>query len=483
MHSTHANASSACMIMYTRTNPEVDEDPAPSDVGSSHTVWTRKMKRRHPLFQLDTWKRLVANRIPGQVVIQYTDRCNAACAQCGMRRTSTFERSSMEMEQARKLIDAVAERGVQSISFTGGEPLLHLDEIVELMEHAGHVGIPFVRTGTNGFIFRGHDTLGWEDRIKRMAERFAATPLNTFWISVDSADAAVHEHNRGFSGIVAGMEKALPIFHEAGIYPAANLGINRLTGGDGPYRLPNYAGEATDNPDSSDAARGFYAAARRAFRRFYRMAHDLGFTMANACYPMSFEDESEAVYAATSEDDFISFRPAEKALLFRALFDTIPEFRGELRIFSPRSSLLALARSYASGEPQGFACRGGVDFFFVDCKDMSTYPCGYRGSENLGRFWELDLAAMPAPDCRECDWECFRDPSEMLGPVMQALRNPVALGRSILRDKQAFRTWAEDVAYYRACGFFDGRTAPRYERMARFARTESLAEPIAPTRC
>ncbi|TVM18717.1 radical SAM protein [Oceanidesulfovibrio indonesiensis] len=439
------------------------------------------MKRRHPLFQLATWKRLAAGRIPGQVVIQYTDRCNAACAQCGMRRTSTFERSSMDTAQARRLLDAAAERGVRSVSFTGGEPLLHFDEIVELMEHAGRLGIPFVRTGTNGFIFRGHEKPGWEDRIKRMAGRLAATPLNTFWISVDSADAAVHERNRGFSGIMAGMEKALPIFHEAGIYPAANLGINRLTGGDGAHRLPDYAGPATDDPNSNDAARRFYAAARNAFRRFYRMAHDLGFTMANACYPMSFDDESEAVYAATSEDDFIRFRPAEKALLFRALSDTIPEFRGDLRIFSPRCSLLALVRSYASGEPQGAACRGGVDFFFVDCKDMNTYPCGYRGSENLGRFWDLDLAAMPAPDCRECDWECFRDPSEMLGPVMQALRSPVALGRSILRDKEAFRVWGEDVAYYRACGFFDGRKPPRYERMARYARTESLAETIAPS--
>lgn len=436
------------------------------------------MKPRHPLFQLATWKRLAANRIPGQVVIQYTDRCNAACAQCGMRRTSTFERSSMDMQQARMLIDAVAERGVQSISFTGGEPLLHLDEIALLMEHAGRAGIPFVRTGTNGFIFRGHESPGWEDKIKRMAERFAATPLNTFWISVDSADAEVHEKNRGFSGIVAGMEKALPIFHEAGIYPAANLGINRLTGGDGPHRLPSYTGPATGDPNTSAAAWAFYAVARTAFRRFYRMVHDLGFTMANACYPMSFEDEGDAVYAATSEDDFISFRPAEKALLFRALYETIPEFRGELRIFSPRSSLRALVRSYATGEPQGYPCRGGVDFFFVDCKDMNTYPCGYRGSENLGKFWDLDLGALPAPDCRRCDWECFRDPSEMLGPVMQALRNPLALARSIRRDTEAFKVWAVDAAYYRACGFFDGRKPPQYERMARFAKTDSLAEPI-----
>ncbi|MFW5734626.1 MAG: radical SAM protein [Oceanidesulfovibrio sp.] len=469
-------------MLYTKMNTEEHAEPVRDRGRNPHATQPPAGMRRHPLFRLATWKRLAANRIPGQVVIQYTDRCNAACAQCGMRRSSTFERSSLNLNHAKLLLDAVAERGVQSISFTGGEPLLHFEEVAELMEHAGRVGIPFVRTGTNGFIFRGHDTPGWEDKIKRMAERFAKTPLNTFWISVDSADAETHERNRGLSGIVAGMEKALPIFHDAGIYPAANLGINRLTGGDGQHRLPVYEGLATNDPDASDSARRFYAASRTAFRRFYRMVADLGFTMANACYPMSFEDDSGAVYAATSEDDFIRFRPAEKALLFKALFETIPEFRGELRIFSPRSSLLALVRSYATGEPQGYPCRGGVDFFFVDSRDMNTYPCGYRGSENLGKFWDLDLDALPAPECRLCDWECFRDPSEMLGPVMTGLRNPAALARSILRDRTAFRVWAEDVAYYRACGFFDGRKPPRYERMARFARTASLSEPVSPVR-
>jgi hypothetical protein len=30
----------------------------------------------------------------------------------------------------------------------------------------------------------------------------------------------------GLNGVIKGIEKALPIFHKHGIYPAANLGIN-----------------------------------------------------------------------------------------------------------------------------------------------------------------------------------------------------------------------------------------------------------------
>ncbi len=88
---------------------------------------------------------------------------------------------------------------------------------------------------------------GGNDRIRRLVEMLADTPLRNFWISLDSADPAVHERMRGFPGVVAGIEKALPIFHQHGIYPSANLGINRnmgaihiagaraVHGGEGPF--------------------------------------------------------------------------------------------------------------------------------------------------------------------------------------------------------------------------------------------------------
>jgi hypothetical protein len=58
-------------------------------------------------------------------------------------------------------------------------------------------------------------------------------------------------------------------------------------------------------------------------------------------------------------------------------------------------------------------------------KEGDTYPCGYRGNENMGKFWELNLKNLaPKSDCRRCDWECFRDPSELCAPVGVALYNP-----------------------------------------------------------
>ena len=150
----------------------------------------------------------------------------------------------------------------------------------------------------------------------------------------------------------------------------------------------------------------------------------------------------------------------------------IPEFRHMLRIFSPRCSLYALHRQYAVDFEKAYPCRGGIDFFFVDSKDGNVYPCGYRGSENLGSLEALDLESMDTGyECYQCDWECFRDPSELFGPMLQALTDPIGLLRKVNRDGEFFKLWIGDLLYYRACDFFNGRKPPRYEKMARFEKT------------
>ena len=333
-----------------------------------------------PFLSVKNWARLARGRVPGQVVVQYTTRCNAACVQCGMRVTNQEPRVTMRPDDVRRLIDAMAERGVASISFTGGEPLLFLEEVVDLMRYAGQAGIRYIRTGTNGFVFRHSGRHDFYDKMARLADTLADTPVNTFWISLDSADPDLHEKNRGLPGVVEGIRKALPLFHERGLYPSANLGINRLTGGSG---LVPDAGAPFDQ-------QAFIQAFSVAFRRFYAFADHLGFTTVNACYPMSYNEadsDRKAVYAATATDGVIRFSSQEKAAMLRALYDVIPEFRHRLRIFTPRSALLALMRQHAGLDAGLFPCRGGIDFFFVDAANMNTYPCGYRGDVSLGKFW------------------------------------------------------------------------------------------------
>jgi hypothetical protein len=401
---------------------------------------------------------LLKGHIPAQLVIQYTDHCNARCPQCGMNIGNRFPRSRLGGDEIRRIIDAAAARGVGAVSFTGGEPLLFLDELLGYIRYAGRAGIPFIRTGTNGFSFMGAGQPDFRDRVGRLAQGLASTPLRNFWISIDSADPATHEAMRGFPGVIDGIAQALPIFHSQGLYPSANLGLNRNLGG-GP--LPSLP------PDGTAAeALAFREMVKESLRRFYRLVIDLGFTMVNTCYPMSVEAEGDqglnATYAATSSDQVVRFNRLEKAQLFQALFEVIPEFRKQIRIFSPRTSLRALVHQYSGRREMAHPCRGGVDFFFVDAAQGQTYPCGYRGSEPLGRFGEN--ASLPAEsECRRCDWECFRDPSELFGPILD-LHRPTRLLRRLAQDRAYAGIWLQDMLYYRACAFFDSRRPPKSRR-------------------
>ncbi|MHC1698666.1 MAG: radical SAM protein [Geobacteraceae bacterium] len=403
---------------------------------------------------------LARGRIPSQLIIQLTDSCNATCPQCGMRRNAPFRRSLLPLDQCRRIIDHAANSGIAALSFTGGEPFLYTKNLLTLIRYAAEAGIPYLRTGTNGFLFQDADQPDFTSRISRLAEALAATGLYTFWISIDSPDPDTHENMRGLPGVMKGIERALPIFHEHGIFPSANLGITKAI-------LPKRPAAQT----GTDATRAEF---RAGFRAFYRLVIDLGFTIANACYPMNIEKDPasslSAVYEATAADECVRFSAREKHALFSALAETIPEFRSQIRIFSPLSSLHALARRYSGEEDRSYPCNGGSDFFFIDAKDGNTYPCGYRGAENLGKFWDLSLKNPPrGRSCRECDWECFRDPSELLGPFQDFCSAPFGVARRLLRDKKLTALWLNDLRYYRAADFFNGRQAPDYRKLARFA--------------
>lgn len=420
-----------------------------------------------------TVSHLLRGRIPAQLVIQMTSRCNARCPQCGMRITNPFPRSTLDLDTLRKIIDAAARKKVQAVSFTGGEPLLYPDLLIPAINHAGKAGIPFIRTGTNGFLFRDSTSPDFTDRMKRLADTLSATPLRNFWISMDSSVPSVHEQMRGLAGVVKGIETALPIFHSAGLYPSVNLGINRRVS-------PATAGLTGTRRFSGTRAylEAFFHSFTQAFDDFYRMAANLGFTIVNTCYPMSVDnsdspDSLKAVYAATARDSIVRFTSKEKALLYRALMAVIPRHRSHLRIFTPVSSLSMLAAGqeasagHATREDMG--CRGGIDFFFINAEDGQTYPCGYRGNENLGPFPGLDIRNRSTGTvCRQCDWECFRDPSEMFAPFLDGLNRPVKLIKRLLHDREYFSLWKTDLQYYSACDLFNGRTPPDWKKLRQF---------------
>jgi uncharacterized Fe-S cluster-containing radical SAM superfamily protein len=407
---------------------------------------------------------LLWGRLPGQLVIQYTDSCNARCAQCGMAADNRFDRSKLDDNLVRRILETAASRGVMSVSLTGGEPLLYTRQVFELLAYARDLGIRFTRTGTNGFMLRDHAMPGFEGRVARLAARISTAKLHTFWISLDSADAAYHEANRGLPGVYEGIRRAMPLFHSHGVYPAVNLGLNRMMG-----KRPI---DAVGDLDL------FATQVREALRDFYRSVVDMGFTTANVCYPMSMDNADEmAAYRATSAASMVGFTAAERTILFRVVAEVTREFRPYLRIFTPLCSLTALSSAHDAGPQRTAACRGGVDYYYVAAADATLYPCGFRGLEALGDpadecAWMTD----PRVECRRCDWECFRDPSQLFAPPAGLLRHPLRKAKQALADRHGLRVWYEDLRYYSACDYFATSRGPRFDALARFSPLYSVSQ-------
>ena len=58
-----------------------------------------------------TGRLLRTGRVPGQLIIQYTDRCNATCPQCGMRVTNKFSRTTLAEQRVEQMIRHAAAQG------------------------------------------------------------------------------------------------------------------------------------------------------------------------------------------------------------------------------------------------------------------------------------------------------------------------------------------------------------------------------------
>lgn len=422
----------------------------------------------------------ITSLIPGQLIIQLTDRCNARCPQCGMRVTSAYPRSRLDNGAIKRILQSGAQQGIKMVSFTGGEPFLYLDDLIELITFAGQHGFTYIRTGTNGYLFRRAGEPEFIDRITALAERLAATPLRNLWFSIDSSVPSTHERMRGFPGVVEGIAKALPIFHAHGIYPSANLGLNRNISGETAQLKPL----GPDCPEQEEQE--FYHCFHQGLHQFYQMLIALGFTMTSTCYPMSLDPEGSddfltPVYGATAMDRVIRFNAREKRALYRALADTVARYRDRIRIVTPLYAVSGLTGGDDNGAPSGHPCLGGHRYFFIESRDGQTYPCGYRGQEPLGSFWQLNREAVAANrlrECRACDWECFRDPSELFGPVVNGLSRPLSSlingnGKSRIAS---WRLWWSDLLYARACDFFNGRTNICRSRLRRFAHRDQVVQ-------
>jgi len=128
-------------------------------------------------------------RIPPPYLISYavTRKCNLRCKHCYSDSTEEPAPDELSTQEAKQLLDDIADWGVKLLIFDGGEPLLR-EDFLELAKYASSKGLRVV-IGSNGMLIN-----------RELAEQLKSAGVMAVQISIDGAKAQTHDWFRGEDG-------------------------------------------------------------------------------------------------------------------------------------------------------------------------------------------------------------------------------------------------------------------------------------------
>jgi len=304
--------------------------------------------------------------LPAVCDVSVTNVCNAACDFCGFARDKTLAGPARYVDAdafARALL-ILHRRGIRYITLQGGEPLVHPD-IVRLLSETAAAGISCAII-TNGWF------------LPRYIESLLVAGLSRLIVSIDSANLAEHERNRGLEGLERRLVEGIAQARAGGLSVQASVTVNRLICYD-------------ELPDT--------------LRR-------LGFDCVSFSYPRREPFGSTSlVYGA--ESDLVDLDQDE---LLGAL-DAIGRLRKRFPVLNPRASLAEVAR-YVRGEPQAIPCVGGHKYFYLDW-NLDIWRCE-AWNEPLGSVFDLDRVPDQREPCNACMMACYRNASILMHGAVAA---------------------------------------------------------------
>ena len=147
------------------------------------------------------------------VVFNCTARCNLRCIHCYSSSDANQKEQELSTEQAKNLIDQVADFGCPVLLFSGGEPLMRRD-LFELMEYARGKDLRIVLS-TNGTLIS-----------ESVARRLAELNLSYAGISLDGPQQ-LHDRFRGTPGSFDSTIRGIARCREAGIRTGLRFTMTR----------------------------------------------------------------------------------------------------------------------------------------------------------------------------------------------------------------------------------------------------------------
>jgi MoaA/NifB/PqqE/SkfB family radical SAM enzyme len=310
-----------------------------------------------------TWDmlRLVTRGGPALCNVAVTNACNAACDFCNFARGKVGSKNLrwIDADQFGRALDILRQRDIRYVSFFGGEPLLHsrLADMISMVV-ARDMGPALI---TNGWL------------LASQAEKLAAAGLKTIYISIDAANLARHEANRGLGGLGQRIRSGTARMRELGMTPLAQVTMSKLLGD---------------------------------YRDLAPLLRELGFEAVAFSYPQTARLGSSSL-AWSSDSKLMSFTNPEMI----AAFDSINTLRSEFPVNNPSASVADMKR-HLRRETEKFECYGGYKSFYMDW-NYDVWRCD-SWSQKICSVWEFADAPFVRDGCTACVADCYRDSSVML---------------------------------------------------------------------
>ncbi len=144
-------------------------------------------------------KKPISLYAPFLIVWDFTHKCNLKCKHC-YSNSGVVNEQELSTQEAKAVVDQLAEAGVTALAFSGGEPLSRTD-FFEVANHAVKNGL-YVSVATNG-------TLLSKENVKKLKQ----AGVHYVEISIDGATAKTHDAFRGVQGAfdkaVAGLKNCV----------------------------------------------------------------------------------------------------------------------------------------------------------------------------------------------------------------------------------------------------------------------------------
>ena len=118
------------------------------------------------------------------VIVAITKKCSLQCEHC-YEWENINQKEALSAEQLKNIVTKIQERGVSQIHFSGGEPLLKIDLLVDILNSAEKVTDFWILTS-------GHQL------TNQNAKKLKSAGLNGVMISLDHFDSEKHNAFRGF---------------------------------------------------------------------------------------------------------------------------------------------------------------------------------------------------------------------------------------------------------------------------------------------